>query len=179
MKTGRIQGGRARRGVLPLLPVGALEAAAHEQRGGVRKPREKAPQLRGAGVPVGEAARAPGRGRDVRAGQTAARFALLRLRQDAGAVRRKAEEGARSARQARRRPCRGGHEDDTREPRACGEGGCVVARPLGIQVWKKAEAPRRSDSPFLLGPPSQRLARTAYIGILDTIHLILMQLPCS
>ena len=35
-----------------------------------------------------------------------------------------------------------------REPRACGEGGCGVAWPLGFRVREKAEAPRRSDSPF-------------------------------
>lgn len=35
-----------------------------------------------------------------------------------------------------------------REPRACGEGGCGVAWPLGFRVREKAEAPRRSDSSF-------------------------------
>lgn len=35
-----------------------------------------------------------------------------------------------------------------REPRACREGGCGVAWPLGFRVREKAEAPRRSDSSF-------------------------------
>ena len=52
-----------------------------------REPRDNAPQPRGAGVPVGEIARAPGRGRDVRTGRAVVRFAVLRLRQDAGAAR--------------------------------------------------------------------------------------------
>lgn len=62
--------------------------------------RFRAGEVLGAGVPVGEVARAPGRGRGVRAGRTVARFAVFRLRHDAGAVRRETEEGARSARRA-------------------------------------------------------------------------------
>ena len=125
-----------------------MEAAAHEQRAGAREPRDKAPQPRGAGVPVREIARAPGRGRDARARRAVVRVALLRIRQDLGAVRREAEEGARRGRQARRRPRRSGQEDDHRELGACGEGGCGVAWPIGSQVREKAGTPHRLDSPF-------------------------------
>lgn len=45
--------------------------------------------------------------------------------------------------------------------------GYGVAWPLEFQFREKAEAPRRSDSPFSLGLPSQCLARTAYVNILD------------
>lgn len=75
---------------------------------------------------------------------------------------------ARSARQARRRPRRGGPEDDPREPGAYGKGGYDVAWPLGFRVREKAEAP----SPFRFAVRScylrQRLARTAYTNILNT-----------
>ena len=153
--------------------AGALEAAAHEQRAGAREPRDKAPQPCGAGVPVGEVARAPGRGRDVRAGRAVVRFAVLRLRQDAGAVRREAEEeGARSARQARRRARRSGKEDDPREPGACGEGGCGIAWPLRFRVRKRAGAPSPPRFAVRSGCLQRRLARTAYTNILDTTSFL-------
>ena len=86
------------------------------------------------------------------------RFAVLRLRQDAGAVRREAEEKrVQSTRQASRRPRRSGREDDPREPGACGEGGCGVAWPLGFRVRGKAGASHRLGSPF---------ARAAFGGAL-------------
>lgn len=49
----RGRGGRARRARLSEIPAVALEAAAHEQRAGARQPRDKSPQPRRAGVPVG------------------------------------------------------------------------------------------------------------------------------
>lgn len=44
----------------------------------MRRPRDKAPQLRGAGVPVGKIAGASGQSRDVRARRAVVRFAVLR-----------------------------------------------------------------------------------------------------
>ena len=76
----RRRGGRARRAGLSGVPAVALEAPAREQRAGACQPRDKAPQPGGAGVPVGEVARAPGRSRDVRARRTMVRVALLRPR---------------------------------------------------------------------------------------------------
>lgn len=114
--------GRARRAGLPRRPAVALEAAAHEQPAGAGQPRDKAPQPRGAGVPVREIARAPGRGRDVRARRAVVRVALLRMRQDPGALRQ-APRGRGRARKARSRARRSRQEDDRREHGACGKGG--------------------------------------------------------
>ena len=48
----RGRGGRARRACVPGVPAFPLEAAANEQPAGAGQPRDKAPQPRGAGVPV-------------------------------------------------------------------------------------------------------------------------------
>ena len=100
------------------------------------------------------------------------RFAVLRLRQDAGAVRREAEEKrARSARQARRRPRRSGQEDNHRESGACGEGGCGVAWPLRSRVRGKVGVSHRLGSPF---------ARAAFGGALpERLPPTLPTLPTS
>ena len=66
-------------------PAFALEAPAHEQRAGARQPRDKAPQPRRAGVPVGGVVGTPGRGRDVASrtslGRNRATFALDRMQE--------------------------------------------------------------------------------------------------
>lgn len=68
-------------------------------------------------------------GRDVRARRAMVRVALLRIRQDPGALRQ-AARGRSRVRKARSRARRSRQEDDRREPRACGKGGGGVAWPI-------------------------------------------------
>ena len=79
-------------------------------------------------------------------------IALLRARQDAGALRRRARRVA--VRPWRRGRAHGrGEKDDPREPRACGKGRGGVAYPARFQVKARAEALPVSNCRSL-GPPS-------------------------
>lgn len=103
----------------------------------------KRPQPRCAGVPVREIAGTPGRGRDVRARRAMVRVALLRLRENSGALRRAPRARGRS-REARLRARRSRQEDDNREHRACGKGGGGVAWPIRFRDSGEGPNPRPS-----------------------------------
>ena len=158
--------GRARRAGVPSVPAFPLEAAAHEQRVGAGQPRDQAAQPRRAGVPVREIARAPGRGRDVRARRAVVRVALLRLREDPGVLRR-ATRGRGRARKARGRARGSRQEDDRREHGACGKGGCGVAWPIRFRDSGEGPNPQPSRIAVRSGCLRQRLARPAYTNFSD------------
>ena len=142
----------------PGIPAFALEAPAHEQRAGARQPRDKAPQPRRAGVPVGGVVGTPGRGRDVRAGRDLVGIALLRAQTRCrssttkGAPRRPLapEKSAAELMEEARKMILASLE-------VCGKGRGGVAYPARFQVKARAKAPPCLEWPF---------ARAAFLGLL-------------
>ena len=131
------------------IPAFALEAPAHEQRAGARQPRDKAPAASVVQVfPSEESLERLVGAAMCEQDLILVGIALLRARQDAGALRRRARRVAVRPWEDRGRAHGRGEKDDPREPRACGKGRGGVAYPARFQVKARAEAPPCLELPF-------------------------------